>query len=148
MRRTVAAPAADVWALLVDWPSHGRWVPLTTVTTTSPSAAGVGASFVGRSGVGPLAFDDPMVVTAWQPPDGDTAGRCAIRKTGRVVLGDAAFSVTPRGAASCEVEWTETIEVAGVRRVPLVGRLSDLVGRLTFTRVVRAMAVEAEQSLA
>ncbi len=144
VRRAVAAPAAEVWAILVDWPSHGRWVPFTTVTTTSASPTGVGASFVGRSGLGPIGFDDPMVVTSWQPPDDGAPGLCRIRKTGRIVLGDAEFSVTPLGPARCEVLWSESIEIAGVRRLPLAGRLNDLVGRLTFAAVIKKMAAEAE----
>lgn len=145
VRRVVAAPAADVWSALVDWPSHGRWVPLTKVTTTSPSPAGVGARFVGRSGLGRLGFDDPMVVTAWQPPEGAEPGRCEIHKTGRVVLGDAWFTVTPLDQGRCEVGWSETIEIAGLRRVPLAAKVNDLVGRLTFAAVVRAMATEVER---
>ena len=148
VRRTVAAPAPRVWAQLVDWPSHGRWVPFTTVTTTSPSPTGVGATFVGRSGIGPLGFDDPMVVTTWQEPGDVTPGRCQIRKTGRVVLGDAGFTVTPLGPGRSEVVWTETIEVAGLRRVPLAGRVNDLVGRLTFAAVLKAMAGEVERASA
>ncbi len=147
VQRTVAAPAADVWALLMHWPNHGRWVPLTRVRTTSASAAGVGATFVGRSGLGPLSFDDPMMVTAWQPPGqspGQSPGRCEIHKTGRVVLGDAWFTVTPLDSARCTVQWSETIQVAALRRLPLVGRVTDLVGRLTFAAAVRAMAAEAE----
>ena len=144
VRRDVAAPADTVWAMLVDWPSHGRWVPFTTVTTTSASATGVGATFVGRSGIGPIGFDDPMVVTDWQPPADGAPGRCRIAKTGRVVLGDAEFSVTPTTATRCEVLWSETIEIAVVRRLPLAGRLNDLVGRLTFAAVIKKMAGEAE----
>lgn len=145
VRRAVAAPAAQVWDILVDWPSHGRWVPFTTVTTTSASATGVGASFVGRSGIGPIGFDDPMVVTQWQPPGDDAApGLCRIAKTGRIVLGDAEFSVTPLGPARCEVLWSENIEIVGVRRLPLAGRLNDLIGRLTFAAVIKKMAAEAE----
>ena len=144
VQREVAAPAPVVWATLVDWPNHGRWVPLTRVWVTSPSGDGVGAFFVGRTGLGPLSFDDPMVVTGWQPPDGEKAGRCDIRKTGRVVLGTAGFTVTPLGPQRCRVAWTETIEIVGVRRLPLAGRLNDLVGRLAFGFVLRQMSAQAE----
>lgn len=144
--REVDAPAPAVWATLVDWPNHGRWVPLTRVWVTSPSAAGVGATFVGRTGIGPLSFDDPMEVTGWQPPDGDRAGRCDIGKRGRVVLGTAGFTVTPLGPRRCVVRWTESIQIVGVRRLPLAGRLNDLVGRLAFGFVLRQMAAQAEGS--
>lgn len=144
VRREVASPAADVWARLTHWPNHGRWVPFTRVVGTSASPEGVGATFVGRTGVGPLGFDDPMVVTGWQPPAGDAAGRCDIHKTGRVVLGDAWFTVTPLGPGRCAVEWSERIEVVGVRRLPLAERANDLAGRLTFALVLRRMSTEAQ----
>lgn len=146
VRREVAAPAADVWQRLVHWPNHGRWVPLTRVTVTSAAPDGVGATFVGRTGVGRLGFDDPMVVTGWQPPTDAGPGRCEIHKTGRVVLGDAWFTVAPLGTSRCVVEWSETIEVAGVRRLPLAGPISDRFGRLAFGRVMAAMAAEAESA--
>ena len=144
VRREVAAPAAQVWASLVHWPNHGRWVPLTRVVTTSASPAGVGASFVGRTGIGPLAFDDSMVVTGWQPPSEGRPGRCEIHKTGRVVLGDASFTVTALDERRCLVAWTETIEIAGVRRLPLAGPAIDLAGRWAFAALLRRMAAETE----
>lgn len=144
VRREVAAPVDAVWASLVHWPNHGRWVPLTRVVTTSPSPAGVGAKFVGRTGIGPLAFDDSMVVTGWQPPSEGRPGRCEIHKTGRVVLGDASFTVTTLGEGRCVVQWSETIEIAGLRRLPLASRVNDMVGRLAFAAVLRRMATETE----
>ncbi|HYJ74105.1 MAG TPA: SRPBCC family protein, partial [Kineosporiaceae bacterium] len=62
------APPERTWKALTDWPSHGRWVPLTRVTVLTPSASGVGARFVGRTGLGPLAVDDPMEVVEWREP--------------------------------------------------------------------------------
>lgn len=141
--RDVAAPAPVVWATLVHWPNHGRWVPFTRVEVTSPSAQGVGASFVGRTGIGPLGFDDPMTVTAWQPPTDTEPGLCEIHKTGSVVLGDAWFTVTPTSPVGCEVTWSETIEIAGVRRVPLSGPVSALAGRIAFGYVLGRLAAEA-----
>ena len=43
--------------------------------------------FVGRTGMGPVGFHDPMTVTGWKPPTASDPGRCTVRKTGRVVLG-------------------------------------------------------------
>ena len=108
----VAAPAERVWAALVDWPTHGDWLPLTTVRVTSQRPDGVGASFVARTGVGPLAFDDPMVVTEWQPPARGRRGRCVVRKTGRVLLGSATLEVDPLGPRRSLVVWREDVEVA------------------------------------
>jgi carbon monoxide dehydrogenase subunit G len=148
VRREVAAPADDVWRRLVDWPAHGRWVPLTSVRVTSSGPPGVGTTFVGRTGLGPLGFDDPMTVTRWEPPTTGREGRCTVRKTGRVVLGGAEVTVASTGDARCTVQWTETAEVAGLRRLPLAERLTALVGSLAFRRVLAQMAAEAEGAAA
>src|SRR3954451_24040861 len=129
VRRELAAPAERGWAVVTDWPRHGSWVALTKVWTTSDRPDGVGASFVGRTGVGPLGFDDPMTGRRWEPPTGTTTGRCELRKTGRVVLGVASFAVVPLGADRSRLEWTEDVEVAGVRRLPFSGAASRVVGR-------------------
>jgi carbon monoxide dehydrogenase subunit G len=148
VRREVAAPAEVVWARLVDWPAHGRWVPLTTVRVTSAGPAGVGMTFVGRTGVGPVGFDDPMTVTRWQPPADGREGRCTVRKTGRVVLGGADVTVRPLTPTRCTVEWTETADVVGLRRLPLAGRVTAWVGALAFGRVLARMAAEVEPGAA
>jgi carbon monoxide dehydrogenase subunit G len=144
VRREVAAPAAAVWALVTDWPSHGRWVAGTSVRTTSERPDGVGASFVARTGLGPVGFDDPMTVTRWEPPTADRPGRCDVRKTGRVVLGAASFVVTPLGERRCRLDWSEEAEVAGIRRLPLSAWASRLVGSAIFTVVARRLASEVE----
>jgi carbon monoxide dehydrogenase subunit G len=148
VRREVSAPADDVWRRLVDWPSHGRWVPLTSVRVTSSGPPGIGTTFVGRTGLGPLSFDDPMTVTQWEPPTAGRPGRCTVRKTGRVVLGGAEVTVTGTGDRRCTVEWTETADVAGVRRLPLAERLTALVGTVAFRRMLARMATEAEGAAA
>jgi carbon monoxide dehydrogenase subunit G len=148
VHREVAAPADEVWRRLVDWPAHGRWVPLTRVRVTSAGEPGVGTTFVGRTGIGPIGFDDPMTVTLWQPPVGEREGRCVVRKTGRVVLGGADLTVRPLGDRRCAVRWTETADVAGLRRIPLMGRVSALAGALAFRLVLARMAAEAEAGAA
>lgn len=147
----VRAPAADVWALMTDWPAHGRWVPLTTVRVLTPLAGGVGARFVGRSslavvGLDRLGFDDPMEVTLWRPPSGTQPGRCEVRKLGRVVGGTAAFDVVPVQADGHDpltrVVWEEDIQVAPRALTRLVGPLVSLAGRLAFTATLRTMGRE------
>jgi len=147
----VAAPAGDVWRLMTDWPAHGRWVPLTRVSVLTPLAGGVGARFVGRSslavvGLDVLGFDDPMQVTAWQPPDGSQPGRCEVRKLGRVVTGTAAFDVVtlpPQdGRPLTRVVWEEDIEIAPRALTRLIAPLLALAGRLAFTATLKAMGRE------
>ncbi len=144
VRREIAASAHQVWALLTDWPAHGRWVALTTVRTTSARPDGVGATFVGRTGLGPVGFDDPMTVTLWQPPTATEPGRCTVRKTGRVVLGEATFVVEPLAPRRCLLTWSEDVDVAGVRRLPFAAPVSRWVGTAVFRAVVRKVAREAE----
>ena len=140
----VAAPALPVWQALVDWPAHGRWVPLTRVTVLTPSGSGVGARFVGRTGVGPLAFDDPMLVTEWVPPAGTEAGHCRVVKQGALVRGAAWFEVVPLGAARCRVDWTEDVEVTPAALTRPLRRLLEPAGRRAFTGTLRRMAAEVE----
>ena len=138
----VDASPAVTWAALVDWPSHGRWVPLTRVRVVTASGAGVGARFVGRSGIGRLGFDDPMEVVEWRPPTSEVSGWCAVVKHGRVVLGTARFEVSALPEGRSRVVWAEDVEVAPVRLTRPFGGLLALAGRVAFTRTLRAMARE------
>src|SRR4051794_14903191 len=92
----VAAPVERVWERITDWPVHGRWIPLTTVRVTSDRPDGLGASFVGHTGLGPLGFDDPMVILEWSVPDGDRPGHCRLEKQGPLLLGTAEVGVARR----------------------------------------------------
>jgi hypothetical protein len=136
-----SAPPARTWQTLTDWPAHGRWVPLTTVRVLTASASGVGARFVGRTGVGPLGFDDPMEVVEWAEPAPGSPGHCRVVKQGRVVLGEAWFEVAERPGGS-RVTWSEEIEIAPVGLTRPFGAIVGSVGRIAFTRSLRAMARE------
>jgi hypothetical protein len=100
---------------------------------------------VARTGLGPLGFDDPMEVTAWQPPTDRAPGRCEVRKHGRVVLGTATFEVEPLGPHRCAVTWTEQVEVTGLRRVPGAGWLTRVSGAMVFRTLIRRMALELDR---
>jgi hypothetical protein len=144
-QREVRAPAAAVWQALVDWPAHGRWVPLTRVSVQTGSGHGLGARFVGRTGIGPLAFDDPMEVVGWQPPVAGSAGHCAVVKHGRLLLGRASFSVTPTAAGS-RVLWQEDVELAPARLTRPFAPVLAWLGRVAFDRMLAAMAAEVERA--
>lgn len=141
-----AAPAAEAFDRVTDWEAHTRWVPLTTVRLTRGDG-GVGSRFTGRSGVGPVAFDDPMEVLSRVPPEAGRAGRCEVVKLGRVVTGRAWVEVHARGTGS-RVEWTEDVEVAPARLTRPLAPLLALAGRLAFTAVLRAMARELDAEIA
>jgi carbon monoxide dehydrogenase subunit G len=143
----VAAPIEAVWARITDWPVHGRWIPFTTVKVTSERPGGVGASFVGRSAIGPFGFDDPMTVTAWSPPLEGAGGHCEVLKTGRVLLGRAEFDVLPRADGATTVYWVEDVQLAPVAITRPLGPLIAAFGRIGFTRALAQMASELEREV-
>lgn len=159
--RMVCAPAERVWAALVDWPRHGDWVPLTTITVLTPSVTGVGARFVARTALPgtPVGVDDVMEVTAWQPPQGGAPGRCEVVKQGRVVSGRAVFEVHPIGPDRCRVIWTYddlAFHPTAGRGPVRLRRGLDRLGRLLtgavtgsgVSRVLAAMAADVETEAA
>jgi hypothetical protein len=81
---------------------------------------GLGATLVARTGIGPAAFTDTMVITEWDPPR-----RCVVRHTGRVVRGAGVFEVRPAGAGGSEFRWTELLDLP----LGVLGRLGWLVVR-------------------
>jgi len=144
----VAAPAGRTWQLVTDWPSHSRWVPLTTVSVLGGGdGRGVGTRFVGRTGLGPIGFDDPMVVTGFVAPAGDevgdAAGRCDVDKLGGVVRGTAWFEVQPLGSARCRITWGEDVDIAPRALTGLLRPLVEAGGRQGLRSVLRAFARDA-----
>ena len=143
--REIAAPAQVVWDLVTDWSRHGDWVPLTQMTVTEDTG-GVGTRFTGRSGVGPLAFDDPMVVTGWEPPTAVRAGTASLRKEGGVVLGSAEVQVVPLPGDRCRLRWTEDVAVLDRRLSRAITLPLAVGGRFAFGAVLKKVAAEAESS--
>lgn len=141
----VAAPVDRTWAALTDWPAHGRWVPMTDVRVLTPGPDGVGARFNGRTGLGPLGFDDPMEVVEWTPPAGGLPGRCRVVKQGRVVLGTATFDVGPRADGGTRVTWTYDVDIAPVALTRPFGRVVAPLLRAGVRSALTAMAAEVER---
>jgi uncharacterized protein YndB with AHSA1/START domain len=140
----VAAPVQRVWDRITDWPAHGRWIALTTVRVTSDRPDGVGATFVGRSGIGRIGFDDPMEIVEWTPPSAGRPGTVQLRKHGRVVLGWAGVEVADGPGGGTRVRWTEDVQIAPTWLTRPADRLIEIGGRLAFDRTLRAMAAELE----
>ncbi|MET9685666.1 SRPBCC family protein [Streptomyces coeruleorubidus] len=109
--RTVPLPLDEAWRRITLWQRHGEVVPLTAVTVDPPGPTRVGTVVVARSGVGALAFHDPMRVTVWQPPEDGAPGRCRLEKRGRVVLGWAELEVRPGPGGRTRVVWREEIRI-------------------------------------
>jgi Polyketide cyclase / dehydrase and lipid transport len=131
-----ALPVEAAWARVVDWPGHARYVPLTTITITTPPPNGLHTVFNARTGLGRVGFDDPMEVVGWDPPTDGRGGRCRLQKRGRIMRGWAELSVEPRGVGS-RVIWRE--EAAPAHAPAFTGGFFALIGRLLFGRVVRGL---------
>ncbi|MEI5103768.1 SRPBCC family protein [Streptomyces sp. PmtG] len=136
--RTTPLRPEEAWRRLTDWERHGRVVPLTRVTVglAGTPTAGAGARFTARTGVGPLAFDDPMEVVVWRPPTVGRTGVCRLVKHGTAVTGWAEIEVGPEGSGA-RVLWREELRVRWLprRADPLVARL----GPVVFGRAVDAL---------
>lgn len=147
VHRVVDASAQRTWDVLTDWPRHSGTVPLTRVRAVSAPGGdthGEGSGMVARTGLGPLAYDDRMTVTEWQPPTATTPGRCRLRKEGRAITGGACFTVTSLAPRRCRVVWQEQADVAGVHSVPGGPILETVVGRVVFGRALRLLARQVE----
>ncbi|CAN5602101.1 SRPBCC family protein [soil metagenome] len=127
----VAAPAAEVWDYVTDWPRQAEWIPQTWVENVD-EASGLGGRFRAWSGIGPVGFWDPMTITAWSR-DADGGGSCEVLHLGTVVKGEGEFSVVARGEHASTFVWAEMVVIpfgsvgaAGWRVVrPVVERLID-----------------------
>ena len=97
---TVDAGPERVWRAAVDRPRQREWIRATRVR----GGHGAGAEVTGWTGIGPLGFTDPMVITEWDPPR-----RCVVTHTGRVVRGTGIFGVSPAGTGS-RFAWIEDVQ--------------------------------------
>lgn len=134
----IAAQPMTVWATVTAWEEQGSWMPATSVKRLPGPVGAVGERFVARTGVGPLAFDDPITVTAWDSPR-----RCEILHTGRIVRGVGAFYVEPVGAGS-RFTWWERLEVPGGPLAPGLWRLGEPLTRAGFGWALRRLKRQIE----
>ena len=129
---TSAAAPDVVWREVTDFARHAEGVPLTSATS-DVGGPGVGRRFTVRTALGPVGFDDPMVVTVWDPPF-----RVRVEKTGRVLSGWADICLTRTGSGTL-VTWQEEVVPANRAVARLTRPLFDRVGRLVFGRALRRM---------
>ncbi len=110
----VGADQWQVWDLAVDWARQHRWI----LATRTQGGHGLGAQVTGRTSIGPVGFNDPMLITEWDPPN-----RCTVTHQGKIVRGEGIFEVRPGGETindlRTEFRWTERIELP---LPPVVGR--------------------------
>jgi hypothetical protein len=124
VRRTPLT-ADEAWRRVTDWRRHGEFVPLTRIRVERDDAGHV--TFVARTGIGPVAFDDPMAITHSSPPTSGEPGTVRIVKRGRVVLGWAVLTVTPIDSGS-EVRWHEEARLRWTTG-PIVAVVDRIVAR-------------------
>jgi Polyketide cyclase / dehydrase and lipid transport len=133
VERTSPLDVEEAWRRMTDWPSHAARVPLTRMSVRTPGPTRRGTVVLARTSVGPVGFDDPMEVVAWQPPVRGHEGRCLLEKRGRIIRGWAAISVRA-GTGGTRVSWVEDLRIAAVPRL-FDGVTAD-VARLMFGREV------------
>ncbi|MGW2014982.1 SRPBCC family protein [Streptomyces sp. NPDC001927] len=134
VERRSGLPVEEVWRRLTDFAAHGRLVPLTRSRTLSAGPTRVGSRFVARTGIGRLAFDDPMEVVVWEPPAPGRPGRCRLEKRGRVVLGHAVIEVYAAEGGGARAVWVEELRLRGVPGA--LDPVLALAGRTLFGRVM------------
>ncbi|MFF4016407.1 SRPBCC family protein [Streptomyces sp. NPDC001843] len=137
LERTAPLPADEAWRRLTRWSRHGDAVPLTRISVVTDPPTREGTLVVARSGVGPLAFDDPMEVTVWRPPRDGEPGLCRLVKRGRVVLGWAELEVHPGPGGRTRVLWREELRVRGLPAA--FDRPLAAASRAVFGRAVNAL---------
>ncbi|HET6627397.1 MAG TPA: SRPBCC family protein [Nocardioidaceae bacterium] len=138
----VAAPADVVWDYVTDWRRQGEWIPFTTVHPVG-RADGVGGRVRARTGVGPVGFWDPMTITAWEVTENGSA-RCEMLHTGRLVRGEAEFSVVERGFSACTFLWWEHLSIPGGPFGALAWRISGRGMQKLVDLSLRRMASRVE----
>lgn len=129
-------PATVTFARLVDWERHTAAIPLTALSYEG--AVRQGQRFVARTSLGPLGFDDVMVVELLRPPagdrQGDVPGLVEIAKHGRVLGGSVRWTVTPLESGS-RVEWIQHLVVPRLPR--FADPLAGAIGRRLYGMGVR-----------
>lgn len=127
-------PAAEAFRRILDLDAHTQLIPFTVVRH---SGVAEGHTLVARTGIGPLAIDDSMLIEGYAEPAAERTGRCRIRKTGRWVRGEIELIVAPRGPDACSVRWRQLIRIRGVSAV--VDPLVRVVARAAYGQVLRKL---------
>jgi uncharacterized membrane protein len=132
----VDAPVDQVWTVLSDIERQPEWMhDLKSVRLTTPAPVGVGTRGVGRVQVFGLSVEDPVEVTAFEPPT-----HFAIRHAGLFTGGgDIRLAARPDGRTT--VTWEETL-VPPI--LPYLGRqVLAVVFRPIFQRDLERLAALA-----
>ncbi|ROR52943.1 carbon monoxide dehydrogenase subunit G [Luteococcus japonicus] len=98
----------ELWDRLWDLDRHTAAVPLTRVGSSDGSPLREGHRFVARTQLGPVWFDDRMVVETWQPPL-----VAVVEKTGPILTGTIRARVEAAGLGS-RLHWEQEFGARGI----------------------------------
>ena len=133
LSRIVPMTPEFAWQRLMDWRSHGEWIPLTRVEVDAVNPD----CFTAWSGIGRLALEDRMHLTD-QTADG-CGRRARIAKLGPVIVGEAEFSVSAGiTAGSAVVQWREVVSVPYLPQ--MLAPLAAWIGKCLFAMALGRMA--------
>lgn len=128
----------EALARVLDLRAHDKVIPLTRVSPAVPAEdLRPGSVFVGRTGIGPLAFDDPMMIERIGAL-GDAGGTGAvIVKQGRVLQGKVNLQITPDAPGS-RVRWRQDVRLPWLPGIvqPLAARVLRLGYRQVLARLL------------
>jgi hypothetical protein len=134
LERTLTMAPQRAWDLLVDWPGHGEWVPMTRVQVDEDNPE----RFTAWTGLGRVALEDRMEVRELHF-DGQS-GSCRVEKLGPIILGEASFTVAPGSADNTAVvTWREDILIPYLPKFmgPVAGRIGAFLFGLSLRRMAR-----------
>lgn len=127
LSRRVAAPAAQVWAMVSDVTRMGEWSPETVECTWLKGATGpaVGARFRGVNRLGTHRWATTCTVTAATP--GEVFAFTARGGGGLVRIADWVYSFEPDGDDACVVTetWINHTPELALKLGPLISGVSD-----------------------
>lgn len=100
----IGAPPEQVWSAIEPIERHVEWMAdAAAIRFTGEQTRGTGTRFVCDTRIGPLAVQDRMEVTEWEP-----GRRMGVQHAG-VVAGTGAFDLEPLAGARTRFTWTETL---------------------------------------
>lgn len=110
IRHRVSVGVDQAWQRLCSLERHTAAIPFTTLTSSGgESHLAEGMAFTARTVIGPLGFDDRMVVEELTAPNGQQPGHLVIRKLGRWLGGRTEATIAADAAGGCRVTWVQDI---------------------------------------
>lgn len=110
VRLQAQCPADQALSRVLDLRAHSQVIPLTTLTP-APAFSDLtpGFRFVARTALGPLGFDDPMVVEHIGTVPGRAAAR--LRKEGRAIRGRIRVDCRDTDGGGSALTWQQEVHL-------------------------------------